>query len=176
MQLQKQSILPDFTHTMLNGEEFSSKQLKGKKTLITFFRFATCPFCNLRLHQLISKSKEWGDEVQVVAFFESPLKTLQKHQSDEDAPFSILSDSQRVSYKKFGIVKSFWGMTKGIIFRFPTIVKGMVAGYIPRGMSTTIPASFLVDENLIIQEVYYGKDEGDHIDITIVEEFFKKSK
>ena len=33
---------------------------KGKKTLLTFYRFATCPFCNLRIHEIINRYEELG--------------------------------------------------------------------------------------------------------------------
>ena len=36
-----------------NGTFFNLKEIKGKKTLITFYRFATCPFCILRINEII---------------------------------------------------------------------------------------------------------------------------
>jgi hypothetical protein len=55
---------------------------------------------------------------------------------------------------------------KGSIFRFPTLLKAMLRGYLPvriKGKWTTMPADFLVDQAGIIKQAYYGNDEGDHL-------------
>ena len=42
-----------------------------------------------------------------------------------------------------------------------------------KGNITTMPADFLIDRNGIIQEAYYAKDEGDHLDFETIREFSK---
>ncbi len=89
------NVLPSFSHEDLDGSIVTSDSLIGKKMVITFFRFATCPFCNIRLHQLAQMANEWGDSIQVVAFFESPLETLKKYQDDHHFSFPLLADPTR---------------------------------------------------------------------------------
>ena len=51
---------------------------------------------------------------------------------------------------------------------------GMLRGYVPREISSrllTMPASFLVDEQGIIQLAYYGHDEGDHLSFDSIKSF-----
>ncbi len=69
-------------------------------------------------------------------------------------------------------------MIKGILTRLPTMIQGLMQGYIPRDLGKsmlTMPASFLIDESGVIQTAYYGKDEGDHIPFAEIELFFRKS-
>lgn len=169
------SPAPGFEHRGIDGQVFHSRSLAGKRTLVTFFRFATCPFCNLHMNQLIQRSRRWGSDVQVVAFFETPLETLRKHQSDREAGFPILSDAQRTSYRAYGVRRSFPGMALGMITRFPSLVRSLLQGNIPREFGAsmlTMPASFLIDEQGTVVQAYYGKDEGDHIPWEVVEAFF----
>ncbi len=34
--------------------------MQGKRYMLSFMRFSTCPFCQLRIHQLISR---WKDKI-----------------------------------------------------------------------------------------------------------------
>jgi hypothetical protein len=59
--------------------------------------------------------------------------------------------------------------------RMPTVMYAMFGkGYIPwtvKGSMTTMPLDILVDERSIVQFVYYGRDEGDHMPFDDVKEF-----
>lgn len=158
----------------IDGSEFNLDSLKGKRYMISFLRFASCPFCNLRVNQLVNRFDEFGNNFTIVAIFDSPLDNLQKHTEKHKAPFPILADKENTYYKAYGIEHSFWGMLKGMIGRFPTLMKGMFRGYLPlifKGSLITMPADILVDENGIIQTAYYGTDEGDHLDFEKVKAF-----
>ena len=162
-------VLPSITNEM-----FDTSQLKGKRYMISFLRFASCPFCNLRIHQLVYRHKEFGNDFTIVAIFDSPHDNLVRHAGKHQSPFPILADPENFYYKAFGVRKSVTGLLKGMIFRFPTLVKGMLRGYIPltiKGSLITMPADFLIDENGRISKAYYGKDEGDHLDIDEVIQF-----
>jgi len=162
----------------IDGSEFNLENLNGKRYMISFLRFASCPFCNLRINQLVSGFNEFGNDFTIVAIFDSPLNNLQKHAGKHKAPFPILADRKNTYYKAYGIEHSFWGMLKGMFGRFPTLIKGMFKGYLPlifKGSLITMPADILVDENGIIQTAYYGKDEGDHLSFEKVKAFATKT-
>ena len=38
----------------LNGKSIDLNDYKGQKVLLTFFRVATCPFCNMAVRDLIT--------------------------------------------------------------------------------------------------------------------------
>jgi peroxiredoxin len=165
----KGNTAPEFYAESVNGRDvsFSDK----KHTLLCFFRFATCPFCNLRL----SKLQEWANmhtDVQIVGVFGSPAREVQKAQDIHSVSFPLVADTAGKWYAAYGIKKSFLGMLIGMIRRFPQLVQAMMRGYFPKnphGHLTTMPAEFLISPHKKVIEVYYGKDEGDHIPLTRVE-------
>lgn len=160
----------------IDGSMFNSESIKGKPIMLSFFRFASCPFCNLRLNELVKRFDEFGDDFTIIAVFDSPLDNLTRHTEGHKAPFPILADESNKYYKEYGIEHSFFGMLKGMIFRMPTLLKGMFKGYVPlifKGSLTTMPADFLIDREGNIKVAYYGKDEGDHLAFDRIKEFSK---
>ncbi len=161
----------------IDGTQFDSNSIKGKSVMLSFLRFASCPFCNLRINELVKRFDEFGDEFTIIAIFDSPLDNLTKYTQDHKAPFPILADKKNIYYKQYSIEHSVIGMLKGMFMRMPTLIKGMLKGYIPlviKGRMTTMPADFLIDKDGIIQTAYYGKDEGDHLSFELVKAFSKK--
>ena len=168
---------PTFNLTDINGTEFKLDQLKGKRYLLTFYRFASCPFCNLRLHNLINDYKNYGDDFEFIAVFDSTLENLQKYAEKHQSPFPILADKDNSIHRLYQVEHSILGVLKGIIFRMPSLTLAMLKGYIPwriKGEITAMPADFLVDENGTIQVAYYGEDEGDHIPMHRVKQFAQR--
>ena len=168
----KDIILPSIDGTMFNLES-----IIGEPFMISFLRFASCPFCNLRINELVKRFDEFGNEFTIVAIFDSSLDNLTHHAEGHKAPFHILADESNKYYIEYGIEHSVLGMLKGMVFRMPTLLKGMSKGYIPntiKGSMTTMPADFLIDSYGIIQVAYYGKDEGDHLHFDKVKEFSLK--
>jgi len=161
--------LPD-----IDGSIFDSESIKGKPVMLSFFLFASCPFCNLRVNELVRRFDEFCDDFIIVAIFDSPLDNLTRHTEGHKAPFPLLADEGNKYYKEYGIEHSFIGMLKGMFFRMPTLFKGMLKGYVPliiKGSMTTMPADFLIDREGIIQTAHYGKDEGDHLSFDEIKAF-----
>lgn len=163
-------ILPSLDDGM-----FKLDSLKGKRFMLSFLRFASCPFCNLRVHELVKRSNEFGNGFTIVAIFDSSLENLRKHVEKHRAPFPILADGKNAFYRVYGVEHSLAGMFKGMLTRMPSLLRAMlVNGYVPwviNGSMTTMPADFLIDENGVIQTAYYGKDEGDHLPFERVKAF-----
>jgi peroxiredoxin len=151
----------------LDGKLFDTSSLAGRPWMLSFFRFASCPFCNLRMHELVTRHNELPDDFAIVSVFDSPLNNLQKHAGKHRAPFAVLADENNHYYQKYGIEHSIPGVLKGMFLRMPQLLYGMfVKGYLPlsiKGSMTTMPADFLIDEQGIIRLSHYGKDEGDHL-------------
>lgn len=163
----------------IDGTVFDTRKLAGKPFMLSFFRFASCPFCNLRVHELTKRFKEFGDDFTIVAVFDSPLSNLVLHARKHKAPFPILADESNKYYKEYAVEHSLFGVIKGMIFRMPTLIKGMMKGFIPmkiKGRMTTMPADFLIDRDGIIQKAYYGSDEGDHLSFDEVKAFSHGTK
>ncbi len=169
--------MPQIILPAIDDSQFDSHSLIGKNYLLTFFRFATCPFCNMRMSQLVRAKSELGEDFEIVAIFESEIEHLKKHANKHFAKFPILADYERQYYQSFGVKKSLTGGLKGMLFRLPTLMTAMFRGYLPREISSRaliMPLSLLVDKQGVIQAIYHGKDEGDHMPLEQVVEFAKK--
>ncbi|MBC8375353.1 MAG: AhpC/TSA family protein [FCB group bacterium] len=155
--------------------EFDLDSFSGKPYMLSFYRFASCPFCNLRVNSLVQRFDEFGEDFTTVAIFNADLEQLTRHTEKHQASFPILADPHGKYYRKYGIENSVLGFFTGMIMRLPTLLKGMfIKGYLPNlftGGLTIMPADFLVDREGIIQEAYYGKDEGDHLDFETIKRF-----
>lgn len=169
---------PTFQLPALDGSTFDLATLRGTPFLLSFYRFASCPFCNLRLHRLISRYDELRDRITAVAVFDSPLDDLRRHAERHEAPFPILADPGNTAYRAYGIEHSFAGVLKAVVFRMPTLLHAMFGkGYLPLRMTgslTTMPADFLVDGDGIIRVAHYGRDEGDHLPLDVIVGFAKE--
>lgn len=174
MRLTTNSKIKNIRLPAIDGSIFDSDSVKGKPIMISFFRFASCPFCNLRVNELVRRFDEFGDDFTIIAIFDSPMDNLARHTEGHKAPFPILADEGNKYYKEYGIEHSFIGMLKGMFFRMPTLLKGMFKGYVPliiKGSMTTMPADFLIDREGNIKTVHYGKDEGDHLSFDEIKAF-----
>ncbi|TXH73968.1 redoxin domain-containing protein [Thiobacillus sp.] len=161
--------------TALDGTRFDLFSLKGQPYMLSFFRFASCPFCNLRMHELVSRFGELGGRFTIVAIFDSTLDNLREHADRHQSPFPVLADGRGVYYAQYGIEHSIFGVLKGMVFRMPSMLYAMFGkGYWPlkiKGSMTTMPADFLVDASGVIRVAHYGKDEGDHLPFDVVKQF-----
>ena len=147
--------------------------------MLSFFRFASCTFCNLRLHELVQRFAEFGDDFTVVAVFDSPLDNLVRHADGHKAPFPILADESNRYYKEYRIERSISGVLKGMLLRMPTLMKSMLMGYVPttiKGSMITMPADFLIDRHGVIQVAHYGNHEGDHLPFEEAKSFSLKQQ
>jgi peroxiredoxin len=159
----------------INGKQFDIKNMQGKRYMLSFFRFSACPFCQLRIHQLISRWQELDDNFTIIAIFDSPLQNLKQHSKRYAAPFYILADEEGKYYREFAIKYSLLKAVKSMFLKMPTLLYAMmIKGYFPsslQGKISTLPADFLVDENGIIQTAYYAKDSADHLSFEQVKIF-----
>jgi len=78
MKRKPNDLVTDISLPSIDDSTFNLDQLKGKRYMLSFFRFASCPFCNLRVNQLVNKFKEFGKNFTIVAIFDSPLDNLQR--------------------------------------------------------------------------------------------------
>ena len=161
----------------IDGNTFNLESLDGRPYLLSFLRFASCPFCNLRINQFVKRYNEFGKDFTIVAVYDSSIENLTRYTEGHNSPFPILADEENKYYKQYKIEHSFIGMLKGMILKMPTLLMGMFKGYLPlriKGSITTMPADFLIDRDGVIQEAYYGKDADDHLPFETIKEFSLK--
>lgn len=170
----------DFSVEDINGKLISLRDFRGKKLLLSFYRYSECIYCNLRLHELMKKYDDFNKKgLEKVAFFQSSKTRIEKYAGKLNPPFSIVSDTQRKVYRMYRVEEnSFSGYLKGY-FQILRALKAFSLGYIPKtgeGSKTLIPADFLISEDGKIFKAYYGKDISDHIPFEEIEKFLLAPK
>ena len=55
MKLKKGDSISELTLPSVDGSTFNLESIQGKKAMISFYRYSSCPFCHLRINEIISK-------------------------------------------------------------------------------------------------------------------------
>lgn len=150
------------------GNKIDITDYQDKKILLSFFRGASCPFCNMRINYLIKNySKFEKNGIVIITIFAASKDEILKYAGTQNAPFPIVADPDLELYKKYGIEESSSGMIKAMMNPIK-MMKVMFSGFFNMKSlndKPIIPADFLIDNNMSIYRAYYGNDFGDHIPI-----------
>ena len=158
---------PQFTLPAIDGSTFNMADMKGKRVILTFFRFSTCPLCNMRIRRIIQRWNEFSKDAVMVAVFDAKVGELQKRMKKHDAPFVVVADETYEQFNKNGVKKSFFKFMWGALRSPLTLLQATLRGYVPLTLSisklSTIPVDILIDEEGNVVEAHYCKDTADHI-------------
>lgn len=176
MRLKEGQKAVDFEVKDIFGNEVSLSNYKGKKLLLSFYRYASCPLCNLRINELIQYEPIFRENgIEMLAIFQSSKESINEYVGKQDAPFPIIADPQRELYKLYGVETSVWGTFRAFL-KPGRFKEAMNKGFKPgktEGAKTLIPADFIIDANLNISKLYYGKDIGDHMPVEWIMNFLE---
>lgn len=150
----------------MNGLIVDSNDYQGQKLLLSFFRKAACPFCNMSLQQLIKRHDDIEKRgIKVVAFFASAKADVLKYAGTHTPPFPVIPDENFTIYRKYRVEVSYLGMLKTMLNPLKNI-KAITGGFFSLktiSEDPVMPAEFLIGENQEIHRAHYGKDFDDHI-------------
>ena len=149
---------------------------RGRRTLLSFFRDAACPFCNFRIFELTHHHQALSAlGLDVVAVFGSSREDVLRFVARHPRPFRIAADPEGATHARYGIERSLWRKLKAIATRVPTLLKGLrIVGWAGLDTNNLMPADFLIDEDGRIVEAWYGRDAGDRIPLERVELFLAR--
>jgi len=155
------------------GQSVRLEDFRDRKLLLSFYRYASCPLCNLRIHELTKRSAEFEKRgLSMVAFFQSPAESIRKYVSKHEAPFPIIPDPEHNVYNKYGVESSVGGFLGGMLgIDSP---KAMLKGFLPgkmEGTWTLMPADFLIGPDLKVQEAFYGNKISEHLPFDKIDAF-----
>ena len=103
MKIKVGDSLENIKLTSIDDEIFELNKVLGKKILLTFYRFAACPMCNLRINEINSTYSSFGKNFIHVAIFDSKLDNLKRFTSKHNAKFPILADENYQYFKKYDV-------------------------------------------------------------------------
>jgi thioredoxin-dependent peroxiredoxin len=179
MRLSAQDKAPHFCANDLNGTKIGPEQFIGKYLLLSFYRYASCPLCNIRVHEFKKHYPNFQNmDLDLVAIFQSPAKSMKQYVGRQDTPFPIIADPNMDLYKLYKVETSWSGFLRGLL-RISTFLKAFSNNFWMgkmEGSISRLPADFLIGPDGSIIFAYYGKDMGDHIPIKQVIESVKKLK
>jgi peroxiredoxin Q/BCP len=175
MKLRAGQAAPDFQIEDIHGTPIALGDYAGKMLMISFYRYASCPLCNLRVHELIQRYPEFHAQgLHLLAIFQSPRESIRQYVGKQETPFPLLADPARTLYRRYGVESSWLGFGKGL-FKLPMVFDAVIKkGFLPGKMENKfamIPADFLVGPDLKIRRAFYGKDIGDHLPMPDIEGF-----
>ncbi len=177
MRLSNHTNAPSFSIHNLNGEIFDLSTPRSKLLLLAFFRYASCPLCNLRVHELIKNYQGMKDDLEIVAIFQSPTPKIQQYVGTQDIPFTVLPDPNKILYKLYGVENSWLGFAKAWTLKISQVLNAVIKHkYLPgsvEGEIHRIPADFIIDTDNKILKAYYGKDIGDHLPLDEIHSLIK---
>ena len=160
---------PHFTLPAIDGSTFNMADMKGKRVILTFFRFSTCPLCNMRMRRIVQRWNEFSKDAVMVAVFDAKVGDLQKRMKKHDAPFVVVADETYEQFNKNGVKKSFFKFMWGAMRSPLTLLQATLRGYVPLTLSisklSTIPVDILIDEDGKVVEAHYCKDTADHLSL-----------
>lgn len=173
---------PDFLINDIRNNPVRLSDYKGKKILLGFYRNETCPFCNLRVHQI---NKMWPElqqkNVQPLFIFESrPQILLRSIFHESIAPIPLIGDPEKKLYELYGVERSSIKMLSTFLrpSSFETLRQAKEQISIPadkeRDPTTNqdrLPADFMIDEQFRIVKAHYGSHLNDHITMDEIKAF-----
>ena len=151
----------------IDGSTLDMSNLR-EKSHFTFFRFSTCPLCNMRIRKIKQRWNEFSSDTVMVGVFDADIDDLRKRMRKHDAPFTIVADESYGAFESNGVSKSFgkfmWGAAKSPL----TLLLATMRGYVPLTMSiANSPPYRLTSSSTKVAMLWrhYCKDTADHMSL-----------
>lgn len=182
------SIAPDFEGVQTDGTKRRLSDFRGRRVLLSFFRFAACPVCLYNIDRLKQQAKMLSDaDIVTICVFRSTPMNIQYFAKASVGDDSLaLSDEKGKSYTKFGTPKSiksgmigFSEMAKNMkkYSSYMDIV-GMGKDILGTNMAklTYLPADFMINEDGVVVDLLRATSAKDTMSFERVEAFIPKNK
>ena len=181
MRLTINSSAPDFDKTDVFDRKIELAEYRGKKILLAFFRHAGCPFCNLRVHNLMKHTEDLKrSNLEMVFVFESMKRIILRSSFHREiSPVPLLADPEKELYNAYGLEKSSLKSTLSHLKSYlPTALEAKKVGVPNHYMSgdesfSSLPAEFLIDVDGIIRELHYSDSLTDRMQVEEIYAFAK---
>ena len=163
-----------FSVETLEGQTLSLEQFAGKPLLLMFYRYASCPMCNLRLRDFAQHfPRLQARGLEVVAFFHSPARSIRANAGQRHYPFHLVADPGFKVYRSYGVETSWlrFFLSMALPSFYVDWVRSMYYGFwggVDWQMGK-MPADFLIGPDGRIMKTHYGRDMGDHLPVAEVE-------
>lgn len=164
---------PDFKVKDIHGLEQSIARYKGKKILLSFYRYASCPVCNFRFHELEAERALFEQKgLVLLSIYESSADNVKDLQDTNQYYQILISNPGGELYELYAVEiskgKVLKGVTNGVLKKSNQGKKLFTKKIKKDGNANRIAADFLIDENGNIISPYYGRFLGDRMPIDFI--------
>ena len=161
---------PTFKVKDTQGNTIDLALNRERITLLSFFRYASCPLCNLRVRELIRSYDQLTSRgIDIIAVFQSTDEQISRYVGEQHPPFPIIADPEAKLYQMYRVESSWRGFLRTWTLGISQVIEAVVGNrFFPGridGEINRIPADFLIDTKGMLIEAYYGNDIGDHIPV-----------
>lgn len=173
MRIEIGDMAPDFHVADSSGTVQSPAGDSSGSTLLCFFRYSGCPYCNLRVSQMIKAAPELERyNIRVVTVFQSSRQNILRDVGRQAPPFPIIPDPTGALYRRYGVTPSWAKALRAMILHplrapYAMFAKGFWPT-LPDGDPHMVPADFLISPEGVVRLSYYGKDISDHVPLDLV--------
>ena len=160
------------------GRPVDLQALRGRRVMLSFYRYASCPVCNLRMRELIlAHPRLQAAGLELVSVFQSPAESITQYVGRQDAPFPIIADPEMILYRRFGVESRWVGMFSLRVIRAAIMAfgKGFLPGRI-EGPMHRVPADFLIEADGKIAVAHYGSTIDDHLSMATIEQWLQSTR
>jgi peroxiredoxin len=172
---------PQFDVVDVHGRRITLADYRGVFLLLSFYRFAGCPICNVRLWQLAQKASMFRTNgLHLLACIDSIPSRVDQEVVPAVYPFPLIAELGGDLYQQYGIESSVPRVVKGLLTRPGVLLQSRnrnVTSWIPHrnvdGGFGRLPADFLIDPGGRILLAYYGQDLGDFLSVAQVDLFLR---
>lgn len=160
---------PTFALDDLRGEHVDIKAwlAGGKPAWVGFFRFASCPLCNLRVHKMIAEWPRFKERCNYVAVFQSPPERFEGFLTKNNPPFPVIADPKMELFQAFRVEKSVGAALKlGVVTGMIESTRaGISPGIIAHkdGAAFRVPADFIIGTDGKLQLAFYGTNVAESV-------------
>lgn len=165
-----------FTAQTIDGTAVSLNQFAGRPVLLMFFRYASCPMCNLHLHDFAKHYPRLRDRgLAVVGFFHSPAHSIRAHAGSRQYGFPLVADPELRVYRLYGVETS-WPrllLSAGNLRFYGDFFRSLLHGFWGgvAWQMAKMPADFLVGPDGRLVATNYGRHIGDHLPVARLHAF-----
>jgi peroxiredoxin len=174
MRLKTGDLAIPFSVETIEGKTLSLNDLTGKPVLLMFFRYGSCPMCNLRLRDFAQHYVSLHERgLEVVAFFHSSARSILANAGKRHYRFHLVPDPQFKVYRSYRVETSWlrFLLTMALPSFYVDWVRSMRYGFwggVDWQMGK-MPADFLIGPNGRIVKAHYGRNFGDHLTVVEIE-------
>lgn len=168
---------PDFQVRDLYGEPVRLSALNGHKILLTFYRTAGCPVCNVNFHEREKEAAYFrAAGLVLLAVYASQPDNLLNYVSEQAVYPVMIPDPERTLYTLYDTERSLGKLLRGLLFHgvLGQMNKGkqrFTRKVTDDGPADLINADFLIDATGRVVRAHYGRYSGDFLPIIEIKAF-----